>query len=109
MISRSDLLRDRKLYESRAAGALIGLAIGDAMGDLGRSQEHRARYGIVTNLYPEASSTDDTEFGILTARCLIDNHGQLTPAAVGEAWRKYILDRGGVKKRAGRPLRIQRA
>jgi len=104
MISRSDFLKNREDYENRASGSLIGLAVGDAMGDIGRSQEHRARYGIVTNLYPEAKSTDDTEFGILTARCLIDNGGEITPEKVYEAWKKYILDRGGAKKRAGRPL-----
>ena len=104
MISRDEVLADRTRYESRAAGALVGLAVGDAMGDLGRSQEHRARYGIVTNLYPEARSTDDTEFGVLTARCLLDARGNLTTDAVYRAWKKYILDRGGAKKRAGRPL-----
>lgn len=83
---------------------MIGLAIGDAMGDIGRSQDHRARYGIVTNLYPEAKSTDDTEFGVLTARALLDTGGELTPATTAEAWRRYVLDRGGAKKRAGRPL-----
>lgn len=90
--------------ESKAAGALAGLAIGDAMGDLGRSQEHRARFGIVTNLYPEAKSTDDTEFGVLTAKALLDTRGNLSAEAVAAAWRKYVLERGGAKKRAGRPL-----
>lgn len=104
MKTRQQVLADRKLYESKAAGAMIGLAIGDAMGDIGRSQDHRARYGIVTNLYPDAKSTDDTEFGVLTARALIDAGGALTPNGVAAAWRRYVLDRGGAKKRAGRPL-----
>jgi len=104
MKSRIETLADRARYESKAGGALIGLAIGDAMGDIGRSQEHRARYGIVTNMYPEAKSTDDTEFGVLTAMALLDCGGQLTPELTAAAWRKYVLDRGGAKKRAGRPL-----
>lgn len=104
MKSRKDTLADRALYESRAAGALIGLGIGDAIGDLGRSQEHRARYGIVTSLYPDARSTDDTEFGVLTARALLDSRGRLTPELTATAWRKYVIARGGAKKRAGRPL-----
>ncbi|MBU0927064.1 MAG: ADP-ribosylglycohydrolase family protein [Spirochaetes bacterium] len=104
MKTRDETLADRARYESKAAGALIGLAIGDAMGDVGRSQEHRARYGIVTNMYPEAKSTDDTEFGVLTARALLDSGGELTPESTAAAWRKYVLDRGGAKKRAGRPL-----
>jgi len=104
MKARGDLLADRGLYESRAAGALVGLAVGDAVGDLGRSQDYRARYGIVTRLYPEARSTDDTEFGALTARALLDCRGELTPERTAAAWRKYIIGRGGAKKRAGRPL-----
>lgn len=104
MKTHDETLKDRARYESKAAGALIGLAIGDAMGDIGRSQDHRARYGIVTNLYPEAKSTDDTEFGVLTAMALLDTEGELTPEATAAAWRRYVLDRGGAKKRAGRPL-----
>ncbi len=104
MKTRELTLADRDRYESKASGAMIGLAIGDAMGDIGRSQEHRARYGIVTNMYPDARSTDDTEFGVLTARALLDCEGKLTPELTAAAWRKYVLDRGGAKKRAGRPL-----
>lgn len=104
MKTRDQVLAQRTVYESRAAGALIGLAIGDAMGDIGRSQDHRARYGIVTEMYPEAKSTDDTEFGVLTARALLDCQGELTPQLTAAAWRRYVLDRGGAKKRAGRPL-----
>jgi ADP-ribosylglycohydrolase len=103
-MTRSAVLANREQFRSRAAGSLIGLAVGDAIGDIGRSQEHRARYGIVTNLYPEGKSTDDTEFTVLTARALLDNHGELTPARTAAAWRRYILDRGGAKKRGGRPL-----
>ncbi len=104
MMTRSELLADRKLYESRARGCLAGLGVGDAMGDTGRSQDYRSRYGVITNMYSDARSTDDTEFGILTACCLIDNKGKIGPDEVCRAWKKYILDRGGVKKRAGRPL-----
>ncbi|HSV92716.1 MAG TPA: ADP-ribosylglycohydrolase family protein, partial [Desulfobacterales bacterium] len=104
MKTRSEVLADRARFESGAAGALIGLAVGDAVGDLGRSPEHRARYGIVTSLYPEGKSTDDTEFSVLTARALLDTRGQLTPERTAAAWRKYVLDRGGARKRAGRPL-----
>ncbi len=104
MKTRNEALADRARLESKAGGALIGLAVGDAVGDLGRSQEHRTRYGIVTNLYPEGKSTDDTEFGVLTARALIDCHGELTQERTAAAWRKYVLERGGAKKRGGRPL-----
>jgi ADP-ribosylglycohydrolase len=104
MMTRSELMADRVLYTSRARGCLAGLGVGDAMGDTGRSQEYRAKYGIVTNMYSDAKSTDDTEFGVLTARCLIDAKGKPTLDDVRAAWQRYILDRGGAKKRAGRPL-----
>lgn len=104
MKTRQEVLADRPRYESKAAGCLIGLAIGDAMGDLGRNQEYRARHGLATVLDPEAASTDDTEFCILTARALLDAKGRPEPQDFSDAWRRYVLDRGGAKKRAGRPL-----
>lgn len=104
MKTRAEVLSNRKEYESRAVGAFIGLAVGDAVGDLGRNQEHRNRYGLITKLLDDGKSTDDTEFGVLTARALLDTNGALTPDAAAFTWRRYILDRGGAKKRAGRPL-----
>ena len=104
MKTRAEVIADRVAYESKAAGALIGLAVGDAVGDLGRSQEHRNRYGLITRLLDDGKSTDDTEFGVLTARALLDCRGELTPERTAQAWRKYIIGRGGAKKRAGRPL-----
>ena len=49
----------------------VGLAVGDALGDLGRDDAHRQRYGIVTELYKGAKSTDDTEFA---QACLDDSY-----------------------------------
>lgn len=90
-------------FRSAALGAMVGHAVGDAMGDLGRMDLYRARYGIITNLYAGAGSTDDTEFAILTARTLLDSGGNLTSDAVLTAWRRYILDQGGVFERGGKP------
>lgn len=104
MHTREELLRAKELYTSKATGCLVGLAVGDAMGDLGRSAEYRSRYGIITNLHPGAKSTDDTEFGLLTARALLDSGGDLTPDAVLAAWQTYIVQQGGVFERAGKPL-----
>lgn len=83
---------------------MAAIAVGDAMGDIGRSDEHRRRYGIVTDMYPGAASTDDTEFAVLTAKTILDNNGVLTHASVEAAWRRYILDAGGMLNRGGRPL-----
>ncbi len=81
MRTRTELLNDRARLESKAAGALIGLAVGDAIGDLGRSQDHRARFGIVTNLYPEGKSTDDTEFAV---SCIVPGHDRRGTALVND-------------------------
>jgi len=104
MLTRQGFLAHSDLRTRKSIGALIGLAVGDALGDLGRSQEHRARYGLATDLPADAKSTDDTEFALLTARMLLDCNGRLTPDAVLQAWQHYILDQGGVFERGGRPL-----
>lgn len=103
MITRAELIRNRNLCEAKALGSLIGLAVGDALGDLGRKDEYRKRYGIITNLYEDAKSTDDTEFALLTARTLLDCHGNLTTDAVVRAWQHYIIANGGVFERGGMP------
>lgn len=89
---------------SRARACLLGLAAGDAIGDAGRSDVYRQRYGIVNDLYPTLKNTDDTEFTVLTARALIDSGGRLSPESVVQAWRGYVLEQGGILERAGRPL-----
>ncbi|HEY9053549.1 MAG TPA: ADP-ribosylglycohydrolase family protein, partial [Rectinemataceae bacterium] len=104
MKTRAQVKQNEAEYVSRAAGALIGLAVGDAVGDLGRNQDLRNRYGLIVRLLDEGKSTDDTEFGVLSAKALLDCRGKLTPEATAAAWRKYILARGGARKRAGRPL-----
>ncbi len=104
MLTRERLQSDQSLRESKAVGCLAGLAVGDALGDLGRDNEYRKRHGLVTELDHSAKSTDDTEFALLTARMLIDCHGDLTPDAVLRGWQRYILDQGGVFERGGQPL-----
>lgn len=104
MQSRERLQADQSLRESKAIGCLVGLAVGDALGDLGRDQEYRKRYGLATELHHSAKSTDDTEFALLTARALVDCQGDLTVEAVLRAWQRYILDQGGVFERGGQPL-----
>lgn len=94
----------RVQLEDRAIGCLVGLAVGDAIGDIGRNEVYRQRYGIVTELYQGAQSTDDTEFAVLTAQTLIDCGGQLTLEHVEASWRKYILGQGGMGTRGGKPL-----
>src|SRR5215813_11386255 len=89
-------LQDRAQLADRAVGCFLGLAVGDAIGDLGRSDAYRQKYGIITNLFDGAKSTDDTEFAVLTAQTLLDCKGQLTLDHLAASWRKYILDHGGM-------------
>jgi len=103
-MNRENLIYNRALYQSRAAACMLGLAAGDAIGDAGRSEVYRSRYGIVNDLYPGLRGTDDTEFAVLTACGLLDAGGKLTPESVMAAWKKYVLDQGGIFERAGRPL-----
>lgn len=104
MITRAELIQNLSLCRDRAVGCLVGLAVGDAFGDLGRSNPHRQRYGIITNLYAGAKSTDDTEFAVLTAQTLLDCSGNLTTDTLLASWQKYILAQGGLFERGGRPL-----
>ncbi len=53
-MDRVDSALKHELYRERAVGCLVGLAVGDALGDLGRMDEYRQRYGIVTSLYDGA-------------------------------------------------------
>ena len=101
---RSYSTAEKQKLIDRASGCLLGLAVGDAFGDIGRSDPYRQRYGIVTDLYAGAKSTDDTEFAVLTAQTLIDCGGNLTSDAVLTAWKKYILGQGGMFDRGGKPL-----
>ncbi|MBN1562295.1 MAG: ADP-ribosylglycohydrolase family protein [Anaerolineae bacterium] len=97
-------LPDGSTLTDRAIGCLLGLAVGDAFGDIGRSDAYRQRYGIVTNLYEGAKSTDDTEFAVLTGQTLLDCGGDLTLDHLVTSWKKYIIDQGGVFERGGKPL-----
>ncbi|MFW5691627.1 MAG: ADP-ribosylglycohydrolase family protein [Chloroflexota bacterium] len=103
-VSQNELTNTDPDLHRKAAGCLLGLAVGDAFGDIGRNDSYRQRYGIVTNLYEGARSTDDTEFAVLTAQTLIDCGGDLTREHLVASWRKYIINEGGVAARGGKPL-----
>ncbi len=95
-LDRADLLR-------RAHGALLGVAIGDAMGAPveGRTAaEIRAAHGRITGFLTEASAgTDDTDFTLFNAHLLITHGPAITLAQVEAEWRDKLLAPG----RAYRP------
>lgn len=102
MKSRGEILRDRERFIDKARGVMSGLAIGDSFGDASRKPENQLAYGITTDFGEGASwSTDDTEFGLLTAQTLIECRGELTMEKVAEAWRKHVVVQGGELNRGG--------
>lgn len=104
MLTRNELIQNSALLEDKVYGAMIGLAIGDSLGDAARKPENRANYGLTTDFNQGASwSTDDTEFALLTAHTLLACKGDLTSGQVVDAWMEHVvcedeLARGGASE-----------
>ncbi|MBL8057329.1 MAG: ADP-ribosylglycohydrolase family protein [Anaerolineales bacterium] len=106
----------------RTYGALLGLALGDALGfpalfhrafqfpekrrefiwrtnrDLARERVLRLTLPFTHRLPPallEPFPTDDTEYTVLSAQILLDTGGAREPAAFAAAWRARVLPRLG--------------
>ncbi len=94
---------DRNDVVRRAHGALVGVAIGDAMGAPveGRTAtEIRAAHGRLTGfLNAETAGTDDTDFTLFNAHLLITFGKTITREQVESEWRDKLLAPG----RAYRP------
>jgi ADP-ribosylglycohydrolase len=98
----------------RAYGALLGLAIGDALGMPAQGMSRaaiQAEYGPVRGLLPAGSHqliaaglpagsvTDDTEQALLLARLLVEGAGHVDPAAFAEAliqWERTMAAKGSL-------------
>ncbi|NUN10060.1 MAG: ADP-ribosylglycohydrolase family protein [Ignavibacteriaceae bacterium] len=105
MMTRKELIGNKELLYERAAGCLLGHAIGDSFGDIARSADYHFQYGITMDFTDKAApGTDDTEFALLTAQTLLDTKGKITDEAVLENWKKHVLPltelkRGGASER----------
>lgn len=91
---------NKDTLSDRAYASLIGLAIGDSIGDQARSADNHTMFGITRDMYDDASwSTDDTEFALLVAYELIESKGELTNEHVLNAWMEWVIpqDDLGVK------------
>ncbi|MEU6095538.1 ADP-ribosylglycohydrolase family protein [Streptomyces sp. NPDC047079] len=81
----------------RARGALLGLAVGDALGAPAENlkpSEIRARWGRITGyVVDQPSGTDDTEYAIFSGLLLARHGSALTVAQVEAAWHRWIADR----------------
>jgi ADP-ribosylglycohydrolase len=80
----------------RARGALLGLAVGDALGapaeNLKPSEIH-TRWGRITGYVADIpSGTDDTEYAIFSGLLLARHGSALTPGHVEAAWHEWIAD-----------------
>ena len=83
----------------RVYGALIGQAVGDALGapteGLTRAQIVE-RYGWVSDFVSDdPSGTDDTEYAVLTAQLMLAHGTRLTPDQVGAAWTENLVNQVG--------------
>ncbi|MFJ8008734.1 ADP-ribosylglycohydrolase family protein [Streptomyces fagopyri] len=81
----------------RARGALLGLAVGDALGapaENMRPSQIRAKWGRITGYVAEhPAGTDDTEYAIFSGLLLARHGSALTVAHVESAWHQWIADR----------------
>ena len=80
----------------RARGALLGLAVGDALGapaENMKPSEIRRRWGRIEGfLTDRPAGTDDTEYAIFSALLLARHGSALTVAHVERAWHHWIAD-----------------
>lgn len=89
----------------RARGALVGLAVGDALGSPteGKSpQEIATRWGRVTDfLADDQGGSDDTEYALFSARLLLLYGRELNSTHVANAWRSDIIKASNTYRGAG--------
>ena len=89
----------------RSRGALLGLAIGDALGSPTEGKSLAAiqqTWGRVTDFISEQQTgTDDTEYALFAARLLLKHGHALNSALVAQAWRDEIIGAKNEFKGAG--------
>lgn len=80
----------------RARGALLGLAVGDALGapaENMRPSEIRRRWGRIEGFVSDdPAGTDDTEYAIFSGLLLARHGSALTVTHVERAWHLWIAD-----------------
>jgi ADP-ribosylglycohydrolase len=80
----------------RIRGAVVGQAIGDALGAPTEGMTRvaiRERYGRVTGFLAEdPAGTDDTEYAALTAQILLEHGSRITPDDVARGWIRALVD-----------------
>lgn len=108
----NDRVTDRPDQLDRATGALVGLALGDALGMptqlLSYAEVHR-RYGLLDGFHPGPDDhpiaagmpagrvTDDTDQAVIIGRLLVEGGGRVDPAALVRdllAWQQVMITAG---------------
>lgn len=81
----------------RARGAMLGLAVGDALGapaENMKPSQIRRRWGRIEGFVEkEPAGTDDTEYAIFSGLLLAAHGSALTVGHVERAWHRWIADR----------------
>lgn len=90
---------------NRARGALIGLAVGDALGSPTEGKTPRAikqQWNRVTDFLSDAQvGTDDTEYALFSAKMLLQHGRGLTSELAARAWKNDIISAANAYKGAG--------
>lgn len=83
-------------FRDRACGAMLGLAVGDAIGapaENMRPSEIRRRWGRIEGFVnDDPAGTDDTEYAIFSGLLLARHGSALTVTHVEKAWHHWIAD-----------------
>ncbi len=94
-----------KVLNDHSRGALLGLAIGDALGSPTEGKSLaviQQTWGRVTDfISAQPAGTDDTEYALFAARLLLQHGRALTSALVAQAWREEIIGAKNEFKGAG--------
>jgi ADP-ribosylglycohydrolase len=89
----------QELDPDRAYGALIGQAVGDALGaptEGNTRDEIATRYGWVDDFVAnDPVGTDDTEFSVLTAQIILRHGAALTVADMTREWVETVVQQQG--------------
>lgn len=90
---------------NRAKGCLVGLAVGDALGQPAEGKdpaEIRRRWGRIEGFTTETpESSDDTEFALFSGQVLLRYGVQITSDDVAREWRHQLVRQGGPFRGAG--------
>ncbi|MFE5669832.1 ADP-ribosylglycohydrolase family protein, partial [Streptomyces niveus] len=92
----SDPSSEVAALRERARGALLGLAVGDALGapaENMRPSEIRRRWGRIEGFVSDnPAGTDDTEYAIFSGLLLARHGSALTVTHVENAWHHWLAD-----------------